>query len=98
MRAITHKGRKDVYDKMLSERWKTCNMSPFNIETICKVLEKVLPLNKWEWLILISFKIAYFIKIVSANLKLQIYLNLFDDKHATLYKDKHEGMFYICTA
>ena len=53
-------------------------MSPFNIETICKVLEKVLPLNKWEWLILISFKIAYFIKIVSPNLKLQIYLSLFD--------------------
>ena len=53
-------------------------MSPFNIETICKVLEKVLPLNKWEWLILISFKIAYFIKIVSPNLKLQISLSLFD--------------------
>ena len=83
---------------MLSERRKTCDMSPFNTETICKVLKKDPPLNKWEWLILISLKTAYFIKIVSVNLKLPIYLNLFEDKHATLYKDKHERMFYICTA
>ena len=51
-------------------------MCPFNIETICNVLEKVLPLNKWEWLILISLKIAYFIKVVLVNLKMQIYLKI----------------------